>query len=123
MTEKYKPNQKDRDLVSAHGSVGTPQDIIAEIIGVDPKTLRKYYRAELDLAKHKANAVVGGALYNKAKSGDTAAMIFWMKTRAGWKEKQEVDLTSSDGSMSPTPAIVVSEKAAKALADKLIGLD
>jgi len=28
-------------------------------------------------------------------------MIFWMKTRAGWREKQEVDLTSSDGTMTP----------------------
>jgi hypothetical protein len=44
---------------------------------------------------------VGGALFNKAKGGDTAAMIFWMKTRAGWREKNEIDHISSDGSMTP----------------------
>jgi TorA maturation chaperone TorD len=41
----------------------------------------------LDLAKAKANATIGGALFNKAKTGDTSAMIFWMKTQAGWREK------------------------------------
>jgi hypothetical protein len=42
----------------------------------------------------RANASVGGALFNKATKGDTAAMIFWMKTRAGWREKLEVEQTN-----------------------------
>lgn len=69
--------------------VGTPQADIARILGIDEKTLRKHYRDELDLATARANATIGGALFNKAKSGDTVAMIFWMKTRAGWREKVE----------------------------------
>ena len=67
------------------------------MIGIDPKTLRLHYRDELDLASAKANAVVGGALFNKAKAGDTTAMIFWMKTRAGWKETHGVEHTGKDG--------------------------
>jgi len=79
--------------------------LIAQIIGIGAKTLRKHYRAELDLSTAKANATVGGALFNKAKGGDTAAMIFWMKTRAGWTEKTVVDNTSSDGSMAGASAL------------------
>jgi hypothetical protein len=81
--------------------VGTPQETIADVLGIDAKTLRKYYREELDQALAKANASIGGALFNKAKSGDTSAMMFWLKTRAGFSEKREVNHTSSDGSMSP----------------------
>lgn len=35
---------------------------------------------------------------------DVTAAIFWLKNRraADWREKQEVDHTSSDGSMTPT---------------------
>lgn len=35
-------------------------------------------------------------------------------------DKQIIDHTSSDGSMKPTPAIVISEEAAKSLASKLV---
>jgi len=102
----HEPTAEKKQLVQLHATIGTPQEDIARVLGIDPKTLRKYYRDELDLASAKANATIGGALFNKAKGGDTAAMIFWMKTRAGWREKQEFDLTSSDGSMSPKPTTI-----------------
>ena len=87
----HEPTDLNRQTVQLHATVGTDQNLIAQIIGIDPKTLRKYYREELDLASAKATATVGGALFKKAKGGDTAAMIFWMKTRAGWKETTVVD--------------------------------
>ena len=97
----HEPSKESRQLVQLHATIGTPQAVISDILGIDNKTLTKYYREELDQALARANASVGGALFNKATKGDTTAMIFWMKTRAGWREKQEVDLTSSDGSMTP----------------------
>jgi len=97
----HAPTDDQRQIVGLHATIGTPQEVISDIIGIDAKTLRKHYRAELDQSTAKANATIGGALFNKAKDGDTAAMIFWMKTRAGWKEKQEIDHTSSDASMTP----------------------
>jgi hypothetical protein len=97
----HEPSKESRQIVQLHATIGTRQDIIADILGIDGKTLTKYYREELDQATARANAAVGGALFNKAKGGDTAAMIFWMKTRAGWREKNELDHISSDGSMTP----------------------
>lgn len=96
----HEPSKESRQLVQLHATIGTPQKVIADIIGIDDKTLAKYYREELDQAMARANAAVGGALFNKAKGGDTAAMIFWMKTRAGWREKQDVNLTSDDGPLT-----------------------
>lgn len=84
------PTDKQREMVQLHATVGTSQAIIADMLGIDDKTLRKHYREELDQSLAKANASIGGALFNKAKGGDTAAMIFWMKTQAGWKERLEV---------------------------------
>ncbi len=52
-------------------------------------------------ARDKANATIGGALFNKAKAGDTTAMIFWLKTRARWRET--VDISNEDGSLRPEP--------------------
>jgi hypothetical protein len=97
----HAPTPAQRQLVQLHATIGTQQHVIASILGIDAKTLRKHYREELDHAMAQANATIGGALFNKAKGGDTAAMIFWMKTRARWQERHEVDHTSSDGSMTP----------------------
>jgi hypothetical protein len=44
---------------------GTNEDIIVRVLGCDPKTLRKYYREELDLSHARANAAVAGSLYRK----------------------------------------------------------
>ena len=96
----HEPSKESRQLVQLHATIGTTQVIIADIIGIDVKTLTKYYRTELDQAVAQANASVGGALFNKAKGGDTTAMIFWMKTRAGWREKHDVDLTSNGGPLT-----------------------
>lgn len=85
----YEPTKAERQLVELHATIGTPQRAIADIIGIDVNTLQKYFRQELDLAYHKANAQVGGALFKKAVGGDTTAMIFWMKTRAKWRETDE----------------------------------
>ena len=104
----HEPTKATRELVQLHAMVGTDQEAIADILEVDPKTLRKHYRKELDQSKAKANATIGGALFNKAKAGDTTAMIFWMKTQAGFKERHEIDHTSTDGSMSPTRIEIVS---------------
>ena len=48
--------------------------------------LRKHYRDELDLGETKANAQVAGFLFNSARSGNVTAQIFWLKTRARWRE-------------------------------------
>jgi len=110
--------------VQLHTTVGTTQADIARVLDIDEKTLRKYYRDELDLAKAKANATIGGALFNRAKSGDTSAMIFWMKTQAGWREKTDINHTSEDGSMTPQPSITAVDaiEAAKQY-QKIMGKD
>ena len=68
---------------------GIPETDIARVLGIDPKTLRKHYREELDIGHVKANAKVAESLFRKATGDDrqsVTAAIFWLKTRAGWKE-------------------------------------
>ena len=65
---------------------GIPETDIGQVIGIDPKTLRKCYRHELDLGATKANAQVAGFLFAAARSGNVTAQIFWLKTRARWRE-------------------------------------
>ena len=84
----FKPTDDERRLVEQMCAVGIPQDAISLVVrdGIDVKTLRKHFRRELDTAKIRANAKIGGTLFSKAIGGDTTAAIFWAKTQMGWKE-------------------------------------
>ena len=83
---KLIPTEEQRLQIKSLAAVGTPQEDIALKIGIrSPKTLRKYFRKELDLAATDANASVGAALYKKAMAGDTDAQKFWLERRAGWR--------------------------------------
>jgi hypothetical protein len=82
----HKPDPAIRRQVEAMAAYGIPEQDIARVVGIDPKTLRKHYRDELDLGETKANAQVAGYLFNAAKNGNVTAQIFWLKTRAKWRE-------------------------------------
>ena len=60
---------------------------------LDLRTLRAHYAAELDDGVHNCNAQVCNALYRKALGGNVRAQIFWLRTRAGWVDRQVVDTT------------------------------
>ena len=82
----HEPTKESRNQVSAMTSFGIPQEEICTVLGITKKTLYKYYREELDTAAAKANTKVASMLYKKCMDGDTASILFWMKTKMGWKE-------------------------------------
>jgi len=91
---RYQPNDKDRRIVEQMAIGGARQSDVAAVLDVDAKTLRKYYRKELDTSAARANAQVAGTLFKIATSGESAAAsIFWMKSRCGWKESNRLEHT------------------------------
>ncbi len=90
----FKPTADDRKTVSLMAAVGIPQEGIALCIqdGINDKTLRYHFKKELKTASLKANAKVGGMLYQAAMNGNVAAMIWWTKSRMGWKETKTLDV-------------------------------
>jgi hypothetical protein len=75
--------------VEAMAGYGIPPEDIATALGIERWVLERDYRKELQGAAIKANARVAESLFRKAtgegREAVTAA-IFWLKTRAGWKE-------------------------------------
>ena len=93
----FVPTDDERQLVEQMAAVGIPHEQIAAVVrkGIDADTLKKHFKDELREAKIRANARIAGGLYNKAVGGDTASMIFWLKTQAKWRETTHVDLTGN----------------------------
>lgn len=92
----HSPDPSLRRQVEAMAAYGVPEADVARVIGVDPKTLRKHYRGELDTGQIKANSKVAESLYRKATTDgpqSVTAAIFWLKTRARWKETVVSEVT------------------------------
>ena len=89
--------EEDSKTVEALAIAGVTQNLISQIIKISEPTLRKNFRRELDTSKARANAIISQALFKKAKDGNVVAQIFWLKTQAGWKEKNYHELTGKDG--------------------------
>ena len=73
------------------------QDQMADYFGITRPTLAAIMERDEDISlrykrgKAKAIGSVARSLIQKARDGDTASMIFFLKTQAGWKETQLVE--------------------------------
>ena len=95
--KEHKPNQESRDTAKRLSALGCPHEDIAIRLKISADTLVKYYKEELDEGRIDANAAIAGTLFSQAKKGNTAAAIFWLKTRARWKETQVNEHSGVDG--------------------------
>jgi hypothetical protein len=87
----FEPTDEQRRTVRAMAGFGVPHEDIGTLLEIDAKTLRKHFRRELDRGSIEATAKVAQTLFGMATSGqNVAAAIFWMKARAGWREKHEL---------------------------------
>jgi len=108
MTRKaFVVNEVVREKVRHLAGVCVRQDDIAKIIGCAPKTLRKRCREDLDRGVAEANAMVSGYLFANAKAGNVAAQIFWLKTRAHWRERAVSDNLAPGSDAEPSPPVVL----------------
>jgi hypothetical protein len=104
----FVPSAEQRREVEIMARYGLPEDDIALVLGIDPKTLRKHFRLELDVAFVKANAKVAESIFLQAvgapaqyyppdhpsagklmraeQSRVLAAGIWWERTRGGRSE-------------------------------------
>lgn len=100
-------NDEELAQVEALASVLTTEQI-ADYFGIGRTTFYQIMERQPDVSvrykrgRAKAIGAVSQGLLQKARNGDNAAAIFYLKTQAGWRETQGIDHTSSDGSVTPT---------------------
>lgn len=95
----FVPTDADRELVQMLAVAGVQHNRIANHIGIDEKTLRKYFAYELDSAHDIAVAEsINLGLIQQAKLGNVTAAIFVAKTQAGWREQPtQLEIDSKGG--------------------------
>lgn len=90
VSQTFEPTKEQRHIVkNLKAYLGRTDEEIAKVLGVSCDTLTRHFPEELKAGRDAANANMARALYENGISGNVAAQIFWMKTRAGWKEVDE----------------------------------
>lgn len=113
---RFEPTEKNREQVETMAGYGVPLHQVASLIGIDEKTLYKYFRKEIDEGKAKANAQIGLSLFQQATTGEnTSAAIWWTKSQMGWKDHSRPDPVVNDSEDGATKIA----DAMKHLADRL----
>lgn len=121
--EKHSPTPESRAEVAALISFGVTRENIASHVGVSTVTLAKYYKTELANGAVAANARVAGTLYQLAVGGNIAAAIFWLKTRAGWRETTRIEAVGAADAAPIGVALNVSKLSTAALGEILAARD
>lgn len=94
-----KTDQVNLEQVEVIASLGLTDEEIAIILGISERTLNYWKKSNPDFlqslkrGKLKADFQIAKSLYEKAKGGDTTAMIFWLKNRQPdrWKDRKQID--------------------------------
>lgn len=94
--------QIDLKKVEEFAARGLTQEQIANALGISERTLYERKKDSADFAdaikrgQSKGIAEVANVLFQKAITGETAAAIFFLKARAGWSEKQELQIEGGE---------------------------
>ena len=70
---------------------------VADYFGIGRRTFYAMMERDEEIAarykkgKARAIGVIAQGLINKARSGDTTSMIFFLKTQAGWRETSRIE--------------------------------
>lgn len=89
--EALRLTEDQRRSARAMAGLGVSRRQIARYLRMDELELAACLGDELDQAEVDANSKVAKALFTMAtQKHNVAAAIFWMKARAGWREKIEI---------------------------------
>ncbi len=66
MPALFEPTEEQRRTVRAMAGFGVPHEGIATLLEIDPKTLRRHFRRELDRGAVEATAKVAQSLFTMA---------------------------------------------------------
>lgn len=87
----------DLEKVEEYAGLGLTREEIALSLGISYSTLNRRIKESEDVdaamkrGRAKANIKVGNALMKAIEGGNVTAIIFYLKARVGWTEKQQIE--------------------------------
>jgi hypothetical protein len=87
----FVPTSGQRRLVEVLRANGVPMPVIASLLDVDIKTVRRHFRAELQTGKERVTAALGAVVVRAGLGGDWRASLAWLARYGGpdWRHVEK----------------------------------
>jgi len=105
----HNPDRWTRKFVRRMTVAGFTKAEVSEQLGITPDMLTYHYPVELK-AHQVAVQRVSQVLFQKALRGDITAAIFWLKARAGWRDRDPLQVAVQANVHAPSREQVESEQ-------------
>ena len=93
----WEPTNKQRHFIAVAAAAGLNHNEIAGAVGITRHVLERRCGKELEDGPATMNGRVAHKLFQKCMKGDTVSLLFWSKTRLGWRETNRTEHTGADG--------------------------
>lgn len=80
----------DADMVRRAAEAGLTRDEIARVLGVSSKTIQRRFGKQVAEGNERGVSSIKLKLHQKAMGGNIAALIFSLKNRAGWSDRNTI---------------------------------
>jgi IS30 family transposase len=114
--KNHTPTAEHRKQAETLAGYGLTVEQIGHVLGCSHDTVKRHYGGELERGQAVAVAKVAQTAFQMAVSGKKPTMtMFWLKTRAHWKEIQHHEVTGqNDGPLQlqivcPLPRTVLDD--------------
>lgn len=88
---------------------------VCDALKLSAETIAKHYDDEMKNGRARVMTQVVGSLAQRAISGSDTAAIWLTKTRLGWSDRQNIELTGADGGPIKIEHAMVLDRIASAL--------
>jgi hypothetical protein len=102
----HQPTDQLRRAVAEMAAIGLQKQQVARILGIDMKTLAKYYRKDFEHGLARVVSEIGRGLIAKARDGDRRAQEFFLRSKAGWRPDNPM-VVNAVASATVKPVLVV----------------
>lgn len=116
--QPFEPTQKQRENVEILIGLMVPQEVVAHLLEIDAKTLRKHFRVELDHGHARTVSKLKAIIFGAARSGSIRASCYLLDRMNVWpipengaaqQQQQPMVIRVVGGAASVLPAEMISK--------------
>lgn len=85
-----------KEAIQIMTSLGVTKPVMAKMLGLSLKKLNKDFEHELEYGKDMLTTRITSALIQKALHGNVTAQMFFLKTKAGFRETDKTDVPDAE---------------------------
>ena len=92
--------RQKQEAIQVMMAAGVNKSAIPKLLHMHPDTMDKYFSHEMEYGEEILKTRMVNALIQKGLDGNVSALMFYLKSKGGWKEEEAKQLSADDRELS-----------------------